>query len=161
MQEVPLSVKTWRWCQQADWGLGVAKDPGVADCVAFKAVKQLWLSISMKHTESRNKDNLLPFLVWHPSESVMPCSCILYLRLDCSLLWLCSSVQRSLPWCCGWRALTGSAPYAMLWWSAPTSTSTLRQSTSTLRAMSVSSVESSAALLRPCLSTDQNTSIDE
>ena len=63
VQEVPLSVKTWRWWQQADWGLGVAKGPGVADCVAFKAVRQLWLSISMKHTESRNKDYLLPFLV--------------------------------------------------------------------------------------------------
>ena len=46
-----------------DWGLGVAKGPGVADCVAFKAVRQLWLSTSMKYTESRNKDNLLPFLV--------------------------------------------------------------------------------------------------
>ena len=81
VQEAPLSVKTWRWCQQVDWGLGVAKGPGAAGCVAFKAVRLLWLSISTKHIESRNKDYLWPFLVCHPRKSDMPCSCVLFLTV--------------------------------------------------------------------------------
>jgi hypothetical protein len=64
-----------------DLGLGIAKGPGAADCVAFKAVRLLWLYISMKHTESRNKDYLWPFLVGHPRKSDMPCSCILFLTV--------------------------------------------------------------------------------
>ena len=78
VQEVLLSVKTWRWCQRVDWGLGIAKGPGAAGFVVFKAARLLWLSISMKHIENRNKDYLWPFLVGHPRKSDMPCSCILF-----------------------------------------------------------------------------------
>ena len=58
MQEVPLSVKTWRWCLQVDWGQEVVKGSGAVDFAAFKAARLLWHSISMKHTESGNKDYL-------------------------------------------------------------------------------------------------------
>ena len=61
MQEVPLSVKTWRWCLQVDWGLEVVKGSGAVDFAAFKAARLLWHSISMKHTESGNKDYLFLF----------------------------------------------------------------------------------------------------
>ena len=87
MQEVPLSVKTWRWCQQVvDWGLGIAKGPGAAGCVAFKAVKQLWHSISMKHTDGRNKDNLKLFKVRY---ALLLCP---FLDLNC--LWRYSLLCR-------------------------------------------------------------------